>query len=215
LGELIQASNLVPPKLEMPKIEDLAEILGALPQGTDAPMATNIAALTHFFEQHFPPEKCAPFYEALGPMRSDRWNQIVDRYIAISRTHALLAAIADHPHQQIHGDRIKIPIEAAQFIHEHLQIDTDGKIEIKPSPLLEMLKGAEAERIRRCSECKRIFWAGRVDKFACTRQCVTQRRVRLWRERYPNHYKLQRYKKPERLGKRSTRSKGSGRGKSQ
>ena len=52
--------------------------------------------------------------------------------------------------------------------------------------------GVEARRIRQCSECKRIFWAGRMDKFACTKKCVQRRRVRLWRERYPETYKLQR-----------------------
>jgi hypothetical protein len=52
-----------------------------------------------------------------------------------------------------------------------------------------------AYRIRRCSECPCIFWAGRIDKFACCKKCRNRRNVRKWREHYPEGYKLQRVRK--------------------
>lgn len=66
----------------------------------------------------------------------------------------------------------------------------------KTGRFVDILEGVEAQRIRRCSECTRIFWAGRVDKSACDDKCVNRRNVRLHRERYPE-YKYQRYRKAE------------------
>jgi hypothetical protein len=117
--------------------------------------------------------------------------EISDRYDRLASAQALLMAIAN-----VHAGSIEVPRQAAADIVA-LVIGTDGRIQVQPGPLFEVISGVEANRIRQCSECKRIFWAGRIDKFACTSKCVLRRRVRLWREHYIKSYKLQRVRKVE------------------
>lgn|GEM_PF-6221231 len=51
-----------------------------------------------------------------------------------------------------------------------------------------ILEEIEAERIRECEVCERLFWAGRLDQSACRPQCSNVLRARRWREKYdPKH----------------------------
>jgi hypothetical protein len=46
----------------------------------------------------------------------------------------------------------------------------------------------DVTRIRRCDNCKRIFWAGRKDQMCCTSACNHARHSRLTRQRYAQGY---------------------------
>jgi hypothetical protein len=144
-----------------------------------------------FLDQHFAPIEFPQLYEYLGPIRADLIQRISDRYSLLCGARALLAAVADSP-----GRDIQVPVEAATYVTALVK-GQDGRIQLEPDGLLKCIEGVEAARIRRCSECKRIFWAGRLDKFACARKCVVRRRVRLWRERYPERYKLRRVRRAD------------------
>lgn len=56
-------------------------------------------------------------------------------------------------------------------------INDQGKIAFTLDKLLDGILGADAERIRKCPICNRIFWAGRIDKKGCSNQCANSIRV--------------------------------------
>ena len=49
--------------------------------------------------------------------------------------------------------------------------------------LFQVLEGVEAERIRQCPVCEKLFWAGRLDQPACGARCANILRGRLHRRR--------------------------------
>jgi hypothetical protein len=63
----------------------------------------------------------------------------------------------------------------------HLHIDAAGKLEVDPHPILDILKGAERKRIRRCPICAKIYWAERDDQPTCSKKCNNVRRSRIQR----------------------------------
>lgn len=72
-----------------------------------------------------------------------------------------------------------------------------GKIALHQPTLYESLLSVEANRIRECPVCYKIFWAGRKDQVGCTPQCAKVIRTRRWREN-ATKYELARAEK-ERL----------------
>lgn len=68
------------------------------------------------------------------------------------------------------------PGAGARLISDH------GVLRVEVSPFLAMLNGIEAERIRLCPICQKLFWAGRRDKSACSLQCAGAFRQRKLRE---------------------------------
>ncbi len=52
-----------------------------------------------------------------------------------------------------------------------------------------LLEEIEAERIRECPVCGRLFWAGRLDQSACRPKCSNVLRARTWREKYGHRNK--------------------------
>jgi len=167
--------------------------------GTDERPEAMREAAQHFFRQHFPQQKFMKLYKHLGPITATHFDEAVTRYQYLRGARELLRSIAAMygiRSGRPFGESIAVPVDALENILV-LSVDNEGALRAKHQELFRTLEGVEARRIRQCSECKRIFWAGRTDKFACTRQCVVGRRVRRWRERYPEHYKLQRYKKAE------------------
>jgi hypothetical protein len=205
----IELANLIPPASQLPDYNKLGrEVLDSLTsQGmpldwTEEPIWVHawqvrfMEAQVKFLHRQFPPEKFPQFYEYFGRLRSS--GEQIDNIISnLIGTRALLDAIAaaqakkaDSPEKEI-----EIPWNARMSVA--LALDGEGKLKVEHSPLLDALVGVEADRIRWCSECPRIFWAGRIDKHACSDKCVNRRNVRLWREHYAERYKLQRVRKAD------------------
>ena len=69
------------------------------------------------------------------------------------------------------------------LVPTELAVDPLGKIFEIPHPLIKMLRGVEASRIRLCLRvgCGKIFWAGREDSFACSKKCNDAAKQRLKR----------------------------------
>ncbi|MET0462923.1 MAG: hypothetical protein ABW007_07205 [Chitinophagaceae bacterium] len=62
-------------------------------------------------------------------------------------------------------------------------IDKQGFIRIGGNALIEALRDVEANRLRECADCKRIFWAKRIDQSCCDpKTCGNRRRVRRSRD---------------------------------
>jgi hypothetical protein len=53
-----------------------------------------------------------------------------------------------------------------------------GFIRVGGDMLLEALRDVEANRVKECADCKRIFWATYKNKLYCDSQCANRRRVR-------------------------------------
>jgi hypothetical protein len=84
----------------------------------------------------------------------------------------------------------------------YLCFNPDGTGRIVDSPdrerfehLYGLLHGLDLARIRECGSCKRLFWARRKDKIACTRPCANRVRASKF------YYKV----KQRRMGKRPAR----------
>jgi hypothetical protein len=201
----IELANLIPPASQLPGYDEMSEKVyeilegGALAVGYNAFSVYRLSlfkTIVTFLHGHLPPEKFPELYKYLGPIGSDRGVELFNRFRNVYGTRALFDSIsaaqtnkADSPDKDIEIPREATPMSVA------LALDGEGKLKVERWPLLDALVGVEAGRIRRCSECPRIFWAGRVDKYACRDKCVNRRNVRLWREHYPESYKLQRVKK--------------------
>lgn len=195
LAEHIALANIVPPDCKLPNPGEMIDpdTVSKMQTADDAEIPGIIfEGESNFLEQHFAPVQFARLYEYLGPICLQRQREIFSLYNNVVAVRAILLAISNSSG----SGRIEIPSEAAESMTS-LIVDSEGKIQASSPPLLECLIDIEAARIRQCSECKRIFWAGRMDKFACTRQCVQRRRVRRWRERYPEHYKPPRIRKAD------------------
>jgi len=197
-------ANLIPPASELPGYYKLdEEVLDSLtsqdaPLDLDALQVRFLGATVKFLNRHLPPDKFPKLHEYLSPIHSNRVEEIRDLVRNLFGTRALLDAIAGTQTKKSvsPGKEIQIPREAIPM-SVALALDGEGKLKVERWPLLDALVGVEADRIRRCSECPRIFWAGRIDKYACSDKCVNRRNVRLWRERYVEHYKLQRVRKAD------------------
>jgi hypothetical protein len=195
----IGLANLIPPTSELPDYNKLnEEVLDSLTSqgallGPDAWQARFLEAEVKFLHECLPPEKFPQLYEYLGPLHTSREREIHDLVRNLFGTRALLDAIAGAQTNKgaSPSKEIEIPYEAKPM-SVALALDGQGKLKVERWPLLDALVGVEADRIRRCSECPRIFWAGRIDKHACSDKCVNRRNVRLWREHYAENYKIQR-----------------------
>ena len=100
----------------------------------------------------------------------------------LSEAKSILINIADRfspayrYHQQWSETRPPVTIGTS------LSINSAGKIVEIPHPLIKMLRGVEASRIRLCLRvgCGKIFWAGREDSFSCSKKCndAAKQRIR-------------------------------------
>ena len=123
--------------------------------------------------------------EFIGPvtmMVTERWIMLHEAVRAI-RKFALVEPEDRKPGMTLATPRVS------------LSIDVNGKIVQIPNSLLQRLDGLDADRIRLC-DCGHVFWAKRKDQPCCGKTCANARRVKNWREKYPD-YKSQRYRSAE------------------
>lgn len=72
-----------------------------------------------------------------------------------------------------------------------------NKLKIVTIPRIEALADIDYLRIRECSRCGAIFFAGRLQQVACPEPCAHILRTLRWREAYPVKYKAQRIRKAD------------------
>ncbi len=126
----------------------------------------------------------------IGPVNDQTLSNVSERLNNLSQTVDLIRGIAGRNRE---GHNPSLPY----FISTNLILKTDqhGRIHYSLTPLLEALNGIEAARIRECPICRKIFWAGRIDRPCCSSKCAGTLRGRRWRERYGERYKQQRIQK--------------------
>ncbi len=52
-----------------------------------------------------------------------------------------------------------------------IEIDENGILKTKLDEFSDAVNGVDIRRIRECEVCHRIYWAGRVEKFCCSKKC--------------------------------------------
>jgi hypothetical protein len=95
-----------------------------------------------------------------------------------------------------HRGDLKPGMELAQF-QVRTSVRSDGQMVQIRNDLLDycIFQSKPADRIRLC-DCGNVFWAKRKDQPCCGAKCANARRVKIWREKYPE-YKHQRYRRAE------------------
>ncbi|MBA3242388.1 MAG: hypothetical protein H0T60_14250 [Acidobacteria bacterium] len=93
----------------------------------------------------------------------------------------------------------------------NIQIDAQGTINVGKDFIAEALDEVEAERIRECEICNRIFWAGRITIKCCSLKHANLYRVRKSQSAAAKQaYKARRYEREierERQSKKPTATK--------
>jgi hypothetical protein len=107
---------------------------------------------------------------------------VMAAYTRLQATRELLRAIAQRK-------GTKVPPTLMQIVPV---INDRGRIHFSIGDVIDPLEGIEADRIRQCPICEKIFWAARRDQCCCERKCARTLRTRRWRRRYLPHYKLRR-----------------------
>ena len=155
--------------------------------------------------------------------RRDRLREMLDRacfFVAARETLTHIARMRSQMKKiRLRGMNLPattIPIPAIQFAPDaflNLRLSKSGLIEVDLGEIASALASAEADRIRECDICGRIFWAGRSDQKCCTPKCAKVLRTRRWRANYQDKYIQQRYQKAEQhhpLGHKEKRAKEEG-----
>ena len=190
---LIEMVNYVPPARELPDIREELAISNVAPNEYRAKFTASL-------QEGLPRDQCPLFWGFFDPWLSSNWVAAVQLYGELVAARALLRAVATGPHEP---GPFKLPPGSGAVVDA--EIGQDGKMRPTNGYFLGILAGVEVARIRRCPICGVIYWAGRLDKPACSDRCksvVRQRRHReRHSERYFDRYKEQRYRKAERDAK--------------
>lgn len=76
------------------------------------------------------------------------------------------------------------------YLMPHVSVYTNdrGELIFNIPPLVKILQGVEAARVRRRPICDLIFWAARMDRPCCSTRCAKARRRHHSREKYAVKY---------------------------
>lgn len=77
-------------------------------------------------------------------------------------------------------------------VASHLYLDSDGILQLSVDSFAETVRGLQADRIRDCPVCGRIFWADRSDKSCCSEPCSNVFNTRRSRKRLSENRKYKR-----------------------
>src|SRR5262245_22742079 len=141
-----------------------------------------------------------PFRDYLGEARFEGGGiEACDRYEEVRAAREVLTGIARQARRRrIGNSEPELPsVESLEeflglSVEAFLKIGSDGLIQLKDNDIADCLIGIEADRIRRCETCSKLFWAGRSSQNCCSKPCANRLRVKRWREKYPTTYKLSR-----------------------
>ncbi len=69
-------------------------------------------------------------------------------------------------------------------------VNSEGNIELKSTEFFDFIRThkIEARRIRHCYICQKIFWAQRLDSWACSKKCGNSLRQKIWQAQNKDKY---------------------------
>ena len=186
--ELIKLVNLFPPGVRFPVLNARSRLAKF---GGDEAEWTKTARLDLYdclkeapddFRQYIysdPGFQTQPFFQTYSPALFDNTTQAIKRYedFAQLRTNLLrLIRFIKSLELQQRADSLRADVPLPLLFTPVL--DKHGFIRVGGDALIEALRDVEANRVRECANCKRIFWAKRKDQPCCDpKTCGTLRRV--------------------------------------
>jgi hypothetical protein len=90
----------------------------------------------------------------------DDVHRFRDRYDALVSAQKILPSLADR-NDDFESSGFSVPVKLYR----------DQGVIAASGTFLAALEGTEADRIRRCEICERIFWAPRINSACCTQKC--------------------------------------------
>jgi hypothetical protein len=195
-----QASRLRPVP---PELEPLIRLANALPYPEELPSAEpndRLPVREHWDSSEVVVEELMVRFPAFRSfmdgvnVREEIPVEMVQRCLRLKTIRSILYTIARSHNQPASGLVLGgAYLENLVCVRE----DAGGNLRIEHDLILRALEGVEAKRICECPRCGKLYWAGRLDKPACTPECDHVLRQRRYRKNYSEKYKLQRYRRAE------------------
>jgi hypothetical protein len=183
LERLIDLVNSIPPDRELPHIQDLMKEC----EGDKARVVDKLIEKLAGAPQSF--TKADKYYELRIDFEPiDIGDYIASRYMEFRRLRmtvremARLASYSMVDRARFQVEQFFSPVEE-RSLYAELDIDDRGEIIVRQDGWLEALIGVQADRLRECEICRRIFWAEDTRSRACPTRCNNALRQRKWRER--------------------------------
>ncbi len=209
------------------KLAQLIETVNLLKPDQDLPDLTNQLADVRLKDEEWPKRANDALMDILKDMPNDFrdyiWNtsaevidpidaieDAVERYVEFDNARKRLRAIAGRAKKDPQLQRPIIFLKQSNRL-ERIKFDEHGCVHVSKDSFTKAMeeKCVEGRRIRDCEVCKRIFWAGRLDKRCCSDRCGNNLRTRIWRENYQTKYKIRRIDKENELEAQKRQSKTS------
>lgn len=193
LAILIQRVNIFPPGVKFPVLNTRSRLTNF--GGSEAEWVTRARFDLYDCLKEAPEEfrqfisgdtrlQTPSFVETYSPALFDKTVNAIRRYeeFAELRKNMLrLIRFIKSLHLEGRADSERIDVSLTLLFTP--VIDKQGFIRIGGHALIEALRDVEANRLRECADCKRIFWAKRIDQPCCdSNTCGNRRRVRRSRE---------------------------------
>ncbi len=109
------------------------------------------------------------------------YQERVERYNTATGMRDLLGAIADQNAFGTTARTYRLPYSISLL--SAFSLVQGGVVLEPPAPLKPFLEEVELERIKRCAKCRKIFWAGRLNKPCCSPACRNAYKQKKHRER--------------------------------
>ncbi|MDQ3820380.1 MAG: hypothetical protein M3362_22235 [Acidobacteriota bacterium] len=200
LQEYIGLANKLPPNYQSP---DIKAIVGADPraprEGTTEYMLKRFRYLLFYLAEPGTPsdfreyiledvtDAVMSFVRAPNSVPEDEvWKPLSGVYSALQRYdefHETREKLRNIARMKVRR-HMRWPFSIHNYIsvYSFLTSDSDGILQLHLDRFAETVKGLEADRIRECPICQRIFWASPKSKMSCSPRCRNLFNVRKHRE---------------------------------
>lgn len=181
LKELIELVNLLPPFGEfepdpLPSARSIVEAVSESGRSIEEVFSERTSELPQRLKQYIGK------FPTMDGKNRDEWvdvqeqqHQVLDRYDYVAQGREILVWLA----KKKRPSALRFPQLAPRVGY-----DDKGRVMQTPSPLMECILGAEAQRINRCPICEKIYWAERADQPTCSKQHNAVRWSRIQRGTY-------------------------------
>lgn len=192
LAHIINLANIVPPEPYMRRIDEKLQIqlVGELREVEMESVDINERWQDETFDlilsylEDFP-EYVRNYFISLAAEMGK--IGAIQHYHEIQQAHERLRIIIRLVHEAEASKTTRKPPPFRPFalpVETHIFLDDKGKLQLSMDEFAVAVRNVEAWRIRQCANCRRFFWAGRIDQKCCNKKCNGAYRVRRYREAY-------------------------------